>query len=111
MSSETPNTPPPPPGYPTTPPPPPAAVNGVVPTVVIDKNLHVWIFAFLLGGFGLDRFMRGQIGIGVAKLLLNWLTLGIWALVDWIIAMVKAYGSSYGQDRDFSFDQKGKYMK
>ncbi|MBS9336389.1 TM2 domain-containing protein [Fructobacillus papyrifericola] len=59
---------------------------------VINKQLFVWVGAFLLGGLAVDRFMRGQVGVGIAKLLLNWLTLGIWHLVDFIIAVIKAYG-------------------
>ncbi len=65
----------------------------------INKHLFVWVFCFLFGGLGVDRFVRGQIGTGIAKLLLNWLTFGIWATVDWIIAIVKAYGSAFpGKD-------------
>ncbi|MBF0775771.1 hypothetical protein BVE84_02740 [Streptococcus azizii] len=45
------------------------------------------IFSILLGGLGADRFYIGQIGIGVAKLLLSWLTLGIWQLIDWFLIM------------------------
>lgn len=76
----------------------------------MDKNVYVWVFTFLLGGIGIDRFVRGQIGVGIAKLLLNWTTMGIWGLVDWIIAMVKAYGSSYHDDKDFTFVD-GKWTK
>lgn len=78
--------------------------------VTVDKNMHVWLWCFLLGGFGVDRFIRGQVGIGVCKLLFSWLTLGIWPLVDWIIAMVEAYGSSFGNDKDFVFID-GSYAK
>ncbi|HEL9645106.1 TPA: TM2 domain-containing protein [Streptococcus suis] len=45
------------------------------------------IFSILLGSFGADRFYIGQIGLGVAKLLLSWLTFGIWVLVDWFLIM------------------------
>ncbi|MDD6155036.1 MAG: TM2 domain-containing protein [Eubacteriales bacterium] len=79
--------------------------------VTMEKNLHTWLFAFLLGAFGVDRFIRGQIGLGIAKLLLNWGTFGIWALVDWIIAIVEAYSKDhFGNDRDFVFID-GKYAK
>lgn len=46
--------------------------------------------------------MRGQIGVGICKLLFNGFTLGIWSLVDWIIAMVKAY-STYNDTEDITF--------
>lgn len=51
-----------------------------------DKGVLI-LLATLLGGFGVDRFYRGQIGIGIVKLL----TLGgcgIWAIIDSIMYMV-----------------------
>ncbi len=35
----------------------------------INKHVFVWVFTFLIGGLGVDRFVRGQIGLGVLKLL------------------------------------------
>ncbi len=53
------------------------------------------ILGFFLGGLGVDRFYLGNIGMGVAKLLLGWLTAGIWPLVDWIIILA---GSAHDGD-------------
>jgi TM2 domain-containing membrane protein YozV len=58
-----------------------------------NKHVFVWVFCWLLGGFGIDRFMRGQVGLGVVKLLTAG-GCGVWALVDLIIAIMKAYGSA-----------------
>lgn len=77
----------------------------------INKHLFVWVATFLLGYLGLDRFLRGQIGMGVCKLLFGWLTLGIWNLVDWIIALTKAYGAAYGNVENLTFDAEGNYIK
>jgi TM2 domain-containing membrane protein YozV len=77
----------------------------------INKHIFVWVFCFLLGGFGVDRFMRGQVGLGIVKLLFGWLTLGIWELVDWIIALSKAYGGAFGKEEDLVFTPDGKYAK
>ena len=48
------------------------------------------ILGFFLGIIGVDRFYLGNIGMGVAKLLLGWLTAGIWPFIDWIIILVGA---------------------
>ncbi len=68
----------------------------VVPAGVSPKSRTVAsILGFFLGGFGVDRFYLGNIGLGVAKLLVGWLTLGIWPLIDWIIILV---GSAHDGD-------------
>lgn len=48
----------------------------------MHNPLIIVLISVFLGGLGVDRFMLGDIGMGVAKLLLGWLTLGIWPLID-----------------------------
>ena len=56
------------------------------------------IVAFFAGSIGADRFIRGQIGLGVLKLITIG-GIGIWSLIDFIIALAK-----YGQyEEDFIF--------
>lgn len=45
------------------------------PTVIL-------LMSIFFGIFGVDRFMIGDIGLGVAKLLLGWATFGIWPIID-----------------------------
>lgn len=68
----------------------------------INKHVFVWVGAFLFGELGVDRFLRGQIGLGILKLLTCG-GAGIWTLVDWIIALSKAYGSDYMDTENFTF--------
>jgi len=42
----------------------------------------VWLLWLFLGILGGHRFYLGRIGTGIAMLLLGWLTLGIWWVVD-----------------------------
>lgn len=51
---------------------------------------HILLFSIFLGGFGVDRFMIGDTGLGIAKLLLGWVTCGIWPLVDIFVSYKRA---------------------
>jgi hypothetical protein len=61
-------------------PPRPAGVSS-------KSRLVATLLGFFLGGIGVHRFYLGNIGLGVALLLLGWLSLGIWPLIDWIIVV------------------------
>ena len=51
-------------------------------------SLATMLLSWILGELGIDRFYRGQIGLGVLKLLTCG-GAGIWWLVDAIIATVR----------------------
>jgi len=64
----------------------------------VNKLLFILLGAWLFGSLGVDRFMRGQVGLGVVKLLTCG-ALGIWSLIDLIIALTKI--SQYGEEYVF----------
>ena len=68
------------------------------PDEVVDELLcanlhnptHILLFSIFLGGLGVDRFMIGDVGLGVGKLLLGAFTCGIWPLIDIFVSYKKA---------------------
>jgi len=71
----------------------------------INKYIFTWVGTFSAGYTGVDRFMRGQIGLGILKLLTAG-GMGIWVLIDFIVALTKL--GKY--DEDFVF-VNGKWTK
>lgn len=74
-----------------------------------DKNIFCWVFTFLLGELGVDRFVRGQIGLGVLKLITCG-GCGVWALIDFVICLTKIYGGPFKDDQEVVFID-GAYSK
>lgn len=59
--------------------------NQVIAAANIKNPTTVLILSIFLGTLGVDRFYIGHVGLGVAKLLLAWLTFGIWTIIDWFL--------------------------
>lgn len=56
----------------------------VLHTLNLKDPTTILIVSLLAGAFGIDRFMIGDTGLGVGKLLTCG-GLGIWTIVDWFI--------------------------
>jgi TM2 domain-containing membrane protein YozV len=63
-------------------------------TVAYKEPTTLLIVSILIGSLGVDRFMLGQTGLGIAKLLTCG-GLGIWTIVDWFQIMGIAREENY----------------
>ena len=75
-----------------------------------NKHFFTWVFSALCGMYGVDRFVRGQIGLGMLKLL-TFGGMGIWYMADLGVALYKSYMAPDAmQQEDLHFDSYGRYV-
>ena len=61
------------------------------------SKLVAGLLQLFLGTFGIGRFYLGYTGLGVAMLLVSWLTCGIWPLIDAILIFMGNVKDSDGR--------------
>lgn len=59
---------------------------GLIQTLQFKDPTTILIVSLLGGSLGIDRFMIGDTGLGIGKLLTCG-GLGIWAIIDWFMIM------------------------
>ncbi len=59
-------------------------------SIYLYNPVVVIFLSLFLGYFAIDRFYIDDIEVGVVKLLLGWLTLGIWSFIDIFLCYKKA---------------------
>ena len=75
------------------------SANDAAADAVMSAKLHgtasVVLLSIFLGGLGIDRFVVGDVGLGIAKLLIGWLTFGLWPLIDIFFCYKKGKKKNY----------------
>ena len=75
-----------------------------------NKHIFTWVLSLVCGMYGVDRFARGQVGLGLLKLL-TFGGMGFWYMADLGVAIYKSYmAPDAAQQEDLHFDAFGRYV-
>ncbi|MBQ9075148.1 MAG: TM2 domain-containing protein [Mogibacterium sp.] len=75
-----------------------------------NKHIFTWVFSLVCGMYGVDRFVRGQVGLGILKLL-TFGGMGFWYMADLGVALYKSYMAPDAMTQeDLHFDSFGRYV-
>ena len=74
----------------------------VIQSIDYKDATTLLIVSLFLGPLGVDRFMLGQTGLGVAKLLTCG-GMGIWTIIDWITVMGRTREMNYQKFTQVAF--------
>lgn len=74
----------------------------VIQSVDYKDTTTLLIVSLFLGSFGVDRFMLGETGLGVAKLLTCG-GIGIWTIIDWFTIMGRTREMNYQKFTQVAF--------
>jgi TM2 domain-containing membrane protein YozV len=75
---------------------------GMIQTIQYKDPTTSLIVSILAGGLGIDRFIIGDTGLGIAKLLTCG-GLGIWTIVDWFVIMGRTREKNFSKLQQFLF--------
>ncbi len=66
----------------------------MVQNVSVKDPIVMFVISFFLGSLGVDRFLLGQIGLGIFKLI-TFGGFGVWTIIDWFLIMGATRRSNY----------------